>query len=193
MVSLRSGNGLVFGLFYDQAQPPGHCSGLGPSRYACHPRPGNGYLAEGEGSEPSKPWPATTAGLPKTAGQRDSRRKRRQNKEKERTATGTTAGQRRDRRTGAAARKSKPAPTPRAAAGAGEQADDKQRTRRDRKPRRKRALDGLVVGLEGCGLPQSAKVHDHSRRLEAFPGRSTRARRASGHGRATCRSGCSKS
>jgi hypothetical protein len=29
-VSLRSGNGLIFGLFYDQAQPPGKISGFGP-------------------------------------------------------------------------------------------------------------------------------------------------------------------
>ena len=44
VVSLRSGNGLVFGRFYAQAQPPGYRSGLGPSRYAGHPRPGNGYI-----------------------------------------------------------------------------------------------------------------------------------------------------
>src|SRR5262249_49610644 len=44
MVSLRSGNGLVFGRFYDQAQPPGYCSVLGPSLYGCHPHPANGHF-----------------------------------------------------------------------------------------------------------------------------------------------------
>src|SRR5262249_31187659 len=53
VVSHRSGNGLVFGPFYDQAQRPGHCSGLGPSLYACHPQLVNGY-APGWGPGPGE-------------------------------------------------------------------------------------------------------------------------------------------